>query len=165
VYANADFGGLWDCDKAADSPITAISCKGYVIMYAGCPIIWASQLQTDFAMSTREAQYLALSIAKYNTIIAISERDQEKENLQLPMDTIPKVVCTVFEDNSGAVELAKVPKMRPRTKHINPKYLHFRKYVSDGIIQIVQVKTTEQMANIFTKNLPRDLFLYFVRRY
>jgi hypothetical protein len=70
----------------------------------------------------------------------------------------------VFEDNSGAVELAKVPKMQPRTKHIIPKYHNFRKYVSDGIIQIVKVKTTEQLAAIFTENLPRYLFLYFCQK-
>jgi hypothetical protein len=66
----------------------------------------------------------------------------------------------LFEDNSGAVELAKVPKMRPWTKHINTKYHHFRQHVFDGKIKIDQVSTTEQLADIFTKNLPRDLFLH-----
>jgi hypothetical protein len=77
------------------------------------------------------------------------------------MYTVPKVHCNLFEDNSGAVELAKVPKMRPRTKHINPKYHHFRKYVHDGLIKVVQVCITEQWPDVFTKNLPRDLFLNF----
>jgi hypothetical protein len=36
----------------------------------------------------------------------------------------PKVHCKLFEDNSGAIEILKVPKMRTRTKHINMKY-HF----------------------------------------
>jgi hypothetical protein len=45
--------------------------------------------------------------------------------------------------------------MRPRTKHINTKYNHFRKYVFEGKIKVVQV------ADLFTKNLPQDLFLYF----
>jgi hypothetical protein len=38
----------------------------------------------------------------------------------------PKVHCKVFEDNAGAIEIANVPKMRPRTKHLNIKYHHFR---------------------------------------
>jgi hypothetical protein len=42
------------------------------------------------------------------------------------------VHCKVFEDNEGAIEIAKVPKMRPRTKHLNIKYHHFREEVRKG---------------------------------
>ena len=37
----------------------------------------------------------------------------------------PRVLCTAFEDNNGALELARTPKMRSRTKHINLVYHHF----------------------------------------
>jgi hypothetical protein len=161
VYVDADFGGLWDREAAEDHPITAKSRTGFVIMYAGCPILWASQLQSEIALSTTEAEYLALSTALRNVIPLIRLVKELKRNLQLPMDTVPKILCTVFEDNSGAIELAKVPKMRPRTKHINSKYHHFRKYVHEGLIKIVQVSTDELWADIFTKNLPRDQFLHF----
>jgi hypothetical protein len=43
---------------------------------------------------------------------------------------IPTVHCTLFEDNSGALTLAKAPAMRPRTKHINLNYHHFRAHVA-----------------------------------
>ena len=66
--------------------------------------------------------------------------------------------CKVFEDNSGALELVKVPKMRPRTKHINIKYHHFREFDRKGLITVFAVPTTEQLADIFTKALPRDSF-------
>jgi hypothetical protein len=161
VCADADFGGLWDRDTAQDSPITSKSRTGYVIFLAKCPIIWGSQLQTKSAMSTTESEYFALSTALRHTIPLMRLMEEIQENLSLPMDTVPKVHCTLFEDNSGAVELAKVQKMRPRTKHINPKYHHFRQHVFDGKVKIVQVSTTEQLADIFTKNLPKDLFLYF----
>jgi Reverse transcriptase (RNA-dependent DNA polymerase) len=164
VYVDADFGGLWDREIAEDSPITSKSRTGYVVMYAGCPIIWGSQLQTEIALSTTEAEYLAMSTALRNAIPIMRLVKEMKRYLELPMDTVPKVHCTLFEDNSGAVELAKVPKMRPRTKHINPKYHHFRKYVHDGLIKIVQVSTSDQWADIFTKNLPRDLFLHFRKK-
>jgi hypothetical protein len=39
---------------------------------------------------------------------------------------VPKVFCQAFEDSSGALEMAKTPKMRPRTKHMHIKYHHFR---------------------------------------
>ncbi len=41
----------------------------------------------------------------------------------------PYVYCEVFEDNSGTLELARLPKLRPRTKHINICYHHFREHV------------------------------------
>jgi len=36
---------------------------------------------------------------------------------------------TTFEDNKGAIELAKEPKYRPRTKHISIKWHHFREHI------------------------------------
>jgi hypothetical protein len=47
--------------------------------------------------------------------------------------TMTKVHCRVFEDNSGALEMAKIHKSPPRTKHINAKLHHFRSYVGKYI--------------------------------
>jgi hypothetical protein len=83
--------GLWDCEKVAESPITEKSEIGYVIIYDGCPIIWESQLQSEFAMSMTEAEDLALSTAlQYIPLLSLVE--EIKKNLQLPMDFIPKVI-------------------------------------------------------------------------
>ena len=71
-----------------------------------------------------------------------------------------KVHCKVFEDISGALELAWLPKMRPRTKHINVKFHHFREYVTNGIISIHAI-TTQQQADIFTKPLGMELLTCF----
>jgi hypothetical protein len=65
--------------------------------------------------------------------------------------TKPKVHCKVFEDKSGALEIAQVPKMRPRTKHINVKYYHFRDYVERGEISIHKIATEDQPSDILTK--------------
>jgi hypothetical protein len=67
--------------------------------------------------------------------------------------------CKVFEDNSGAIEVAtsaKSPKMRPRTKHINTKYHHFRDKVMDGTIEIHPVSTEHMLADILTKITNED---------
>jgi hypothetical protein len=66
----------------------------------------------------------------------------------------PVMRCKVFEDNSGAVELAtsvKSPKMRPRTKHINTKYHHFRQQVQEGRIVIEAIRTEDMLADLLTK--------------
>ena len=65
---------------------------------------------------------------------------------------------TVFEDNNGCIELAKCPKLRPRTKHIGIKYHHFRSKVMDGTIKVLPIDTKDQEAHIFTKPLSRDQF-------
>jgi hypothetical protein len=67
-------------------------------------------------------------------------------------------VADLFEDNKGGYELAKAPKMRPRTKHIALKYHHFRQHVTNGTIRIHSIGTKEQIADIFTKGLARDQF-------
>ena len=76
---------------------------------------------------------------------------------------VPKVYCKAFEDNSGALELARTPKMRPRTKHINCKYHHFRSYVAKGEIEIHSIKTTDQLADLWTKPLGTELFRKFTK--
>ena len=82
----------------------------------------------------------------------------KKRKIPLLGKTQTLVRCSVFEDNMGALELSKVPKMRPRTKHINIKYHHFRKHVQDGTITVQHISTEEQIADIFTKPLSEKLF-------
>jgi hypothetical protein len=77
------------------------------------------------------------------------------------MNTTPKIHTKVFEDNACAIEIANIPKMRPRTKHLNIKYHHFREGVRKGTISIYHTRTTEQMADIFTIPLPEPSFTQF----
>jgi hypothetical protein len=76
--------------------------------------------------------------------------------------TIPTIYCKLFEDNAGAVQLAKVPKMHPRTRHINQKYHHFREWVKSGLIEILPIDTEEQPADLMMK--PLDLVLFLKHR-
>ena len=74
-------------------------------------------------------------------------------------DAQTAVHCNTFEDNTGALELSKVPKMQPRTKHINIKYHHFRAHVQKGTITVEHVDTKNQVADIFTKLFSTPLFV------
>jgi hypothetical protein len=73
--------------------------------------------------------------------------------------TKPYVYCKVFEDNSGALELARLPKLCPCTKHINVCYHHFRKHVHKGLIIIFPVETSDQIADVLTKALAQNDFV------
>eukprot|EP00957_Ditylum_brightwellii_P087858 6690782-Ditylum_brightwellii.AAC.1 len=68
-------------------------------------------------------------------------------------------MCKVFEDNSGALELARVPKMRPRTKHINIVMHHFRSYVRQKLIHVLPIESANQPADTFTKAVEQNLFI------
>eukprot|EP00804_Cyclotella_cryptica_P013693 CCRYP_016143-RD/>CCRYP_016143-RD protein AED:0.40 eAED:0.40 QI:0/-1/0/1/-1/1/1/0/109 len=75
------------------------------------------------------------------------------------VNTQPYVYCKVFEDNSGALELARLPRLRPRTKHINVCYHHFREHVRKGLIKIFPVDTKDQIADTLTKALAQNDFV------
>lgn len=55
-----DFAGSWQIGDSQD-PISAMSRSGYVILFAGCPVMWVSKLQCVCAQSTTESEYIALS--------------------------------------------------------------------------------------------------------
>ena len=59
-YPDADFAGLWNRDDKQD-PHCVCSWTGYVICLSNCPVLWKSKLQTEIALSTMEAEYVALS--------------------------------------------------------------------------------------------------------
>ena len=116
-------------------------------------------MQTEIALSTVEAEYIALSQSLREMIYMMQLVDKIKKR-KIPLHGRAQTVvrCKVFEDNMGALELSKVPKMRPRTKHINIKYHHFRQHVQDGTITVQHITTEEQVADIFTKPLPEKAF-------
>jgi hypothetical protein len=62
-YADAGFAGDGLPEIAENDSSTAGSRSGYVIIYAGCPLVWSSKLQTEIALSTTESEYIALSSA------------------------------------------------------------------------------------------------------
>jgi hypothetical protein len=72
--------------------------------------------------------------------------------------TRPYVYCKVFEDNSGALELARLPKLCPRTKHINICYHLFCEHVRNGLIKIFPVRIENQIADALTKPLSQNDF-------
>ena len=164
VYADAEFGGNWNKETASDDPDTARSRIGYVILYAGVPILWVSKLATEICMSVTEAEYISLSESLRSAIpfMQLLNECYTRDLIQKP--TTPTVRCKVFEDNSGALEMAKVPKMRPRTKHLNTKYHFFRSFVADGSIKILPIASEEQLGDLFTKQPTQPLFLRFRKR-
>jgi hypothetical protein len=87
-YVDADFASGWNASDCED-PSSVYSRTGYVIMFAGCSVVWVSKLQTEVTLSTTEAEYIALRQAMRDLIPLLSLLDEltpalhlEKINLQ-----------------------------------------------------------------------------------
>jgi hypothetical protein len=71
---------------------------------------------------------------------------------------LTNLYSSVFEDNNGALILATVPRMTPRSKHIAVPYHFFREHVAAGTVMIFKIDTTLNTADIFTKGLDKVKF-------
>jgi hypothetical protein len=157
-FVDADWAGSWQHRSSTD-PLSTHSRSGYLIMYAGCPVIWASKMQTLIALSTTEAEYIALSSA-LREVIGLMHLITELQSRGFQLNvTTPTVHCTVFEDNQSCIEIATNHRTRPRTKHLSVRLHHFRSHIIANTITIKHISTKDQLADIFTKPLPRLQFI------
>jgi hypothetical protein len=94
-------------------------------MHAGCPAVWASQTQTETALSSAESEVVGPA-APLRASIPVTEllKEMKSQGFQV-LSVISQVHCQAFGDNSGAAEIASIEKIRPRTKHPNNKLFHF----------------------------------------
>ena len=153
-FVDADWAGSWSYQSSMD-PLSTHSRTGFVILYAGCPILWKSKIQSITALSTTEAEYIALSSA-LREVIGLIHLLEDLNSKGLPIHcATPKIKCRTFEDNKSCVNLATTHRTRPRTKHLSLRLHHFRSYIVNKIITVEHVSTKEQLADIFTKPLPR----------
>ena len=150
-YVDASFAGEWNT-AWSDEPSSVMSRTGYIILYANCPIVWASKLQTEIALSTTESEYIAFSQSLRDVIPLIELLRELSESFPFEPST-PVIHCTMHEDNKGCIDLVETPKMRPRTKHIALKYHHFRTFVKNKTVSVRYCETALQIADIFTKPL------------
>jgi hypothetical protein len=117
------------------------------------------KLQTEITLSSNKVEYIAISTAKREVIPLLRLIEEAKQH-GLPINVNKSQVhCQIFQDNSGALEMARSPRIRPRTKHINIKYHHFLSQVTAGLMSLHPVPSEDQFADIFTKPLPDTPFL------
>ena len=139
-YVDSDYAG--DLDKRR-------SLTGYIFTVFGCTISWKATLQSTVALSTTEAEYMALTEAVKESIWVHGLLDSFGLNQQVPV-----VHC----DSQSAIHLARNPVYHERTKHINIR-LHFvRESVSNGTVAVQKIATAENPADMMTKALPIDKF-------
>lgn len=171
AFCDSDFAGTWTRDTS-HLRSSALSRTGYVLTYANCPVLWVSKLQTEVALSTCEAEVMALSqcareliplralLKDINTMFLIPNYKQGLFQDHQSMIQPRLTTSVINEDNQGCLELAMdtTGKHRPRTRHIGVKWWHFRDNIANGTLTVKKVATAINWADIFTKPLPAQRF-------
>jgi hypothetical protein len=155
-YSDADYAGDRDNRR---------STSGYVFMLAGSPLTWASKKQTSVALSTCEAEYMALSKTTTEAMwLRKLLHEMDFQTPEEPPETNHDIQIRphIKADNQGAIALAENPVFHNKTKHIETQYHYVRERVTDGSIQIDYVPTDRMTADGLTKALPRVKFKKFV---
>jgi hypothetical protein len=145
---NQELVGYSDSNYAGDLE-TRKSTTGYVFQMGTNTITWNSKRQQTVALSTCEAEYMALS---HTVCEGIWTRKLLKE-LGFPQPT-----TTVHEDNQGCIALVKNPVQHHRTKHIDVKHHFIREQVEQGTFKVIYCPTHEMKADILTKGIAAPQF-------
>lgn len=145
---DGDIVGYSDADWGNDE--SRYSTSGIAFLLGNGAISWQSQKQGTIALSTVEAEYVALSGATQEAIWL--------RRLMRDLSTSVEKPTVIMEDNQGAIALAGNPIGHKRTKHIDIRYHFIREKVQDGTIVLEYCPTKEMVADILTKALPRERF-------
>ena len=157
-YVDADFCGLYGYEDPQD-PVSVKSRTGYVFTLGGNPVHWASKLQPTIALSTVEAEYIALSQALREFIVMRRVATEICTVFKVNVGEEGTMKSTVFEDNNGCISLATAKRMNPRTKHIATVFHWFWQYTGPGTgIVLEKIASEIQLVDIFTKCLERESF-------
>ncbi|KDN46730.1 hypothetical protein RSAG8_04110, partial [Rhizoctonia solani AG-8 WAC10335] len=145
TFADANWGSEYDGERKSQS--------GYVVILAGGVIAWGSKRQHSVVLSTKEAEFYAISEA----VVATLTTQQNLRGLGYECDT-PTVV---FNDNQGIIAAFSDPLADPRPKHIDIKFNFTRDTANNGSVIINYIRSSDNWADIFTKALPYPLFSTF----
>ena len=138
--------GYVDSDWGGDIG-TRRSTTGYIFTFLGSPISWSSKLQKTVALSSCEAEYMAIRDA-------IKEQQYIRGLLSeiAPILGDLAIECLdIYTDSNSAIELAKNPVYHARTKHVDIQYHFVRECIQKGVSQLKWTSTSTQLADGLTK--------------
>ena len=145
-----DLVGYSDADWAGDVNDRK-STSGYVFQICGGAISWRSKKQSCVALSTAEAEYMALASTTQEAVW------MKHLMTDLHIEILEKPVC-IYEDNQSTICIAKNHQYHGRSKHIDIKFHFTRDQVLSGNIELKYCKSEDMIADIFTKPLSGPQF-------
>ena len=141
-YSDADWAGdLDDRHSTTDN----------IFLMTGGPISWLSKKQAAVALSTSEAEYVALSSVTQEAVWL-------RKLLTSDLQVTSQEPTMIMEDNQGAISIVKNPVAHSRTKHIDIRYHYIREAVQEGIVNLCYCPTEQMIADLLTKPLARERF-------
>ena len=114
---------------------------------SGIAVSWLSHKQAIVALSTAEAEYVALGSAVQE---AMWLRQLLRYDMEMPIE--------ILEDNQGAIAMARNPVGHKQSKYINIRYHFIREAVQTGTISLTYCPTSNMLTDIFTKPLLKGQF-------
>lgn len=142
--------GYSDSDWAGDIGDRK-STSGYMFQMSGAAVTWRSKKQTCVALSTAEAEYIALASA--------TQEAMWLRQLTTDLRMGPDRSMLIFEDNQSAICMASNPQFHGRAKHIDIKYHFVREQVKSGIVELKYCPSDEMIADMLTKGLSWNKFV------
>lgn len=133
-YSDSDWGSSF-CDYK--------SCSGFVTIWQGAAISWRSKKQTVVALSTAEAEYMALAAACQETLWLKQLREEVLGKSIEPIE--------LFCDNKAAKDMCDNGNFSTKTKHMSIKFHFLRDLVEKQTIKISKINTERMIADSLTK--------------
>jgi hypothetical protein len=147
--------GYTDADWGADKNDRK-SLSGGVVYLHGGPISWWVSKQKSVSLSSMESEIYALSLC-----------GKSIKGTQILLESIGIIIdqpTTIYCDNNATIEIATNHVYRERARHIDIRDNFIRDLVKKNIVKVTRIDTKENMADMFTKNLPKDRFNYLSKR-
>jgi hypothetical protein len=146
-YADADWANSVD-DRKSVTAVLPFLCSA--------PVSWLSKGQATVALSSTEAEYMAVSEA----VREVSWLRQLLSDLKC----VQHEPTVIWEDNLQTILLASDPLHHARNKHIDVRHHYVRDKVTDGQVVLRHCPTGEMVADMFTKPLPRVVFTGLLKK-
>ncbi|GKF38522.1 hypothetical protein Tco_0118583 [Tanacetum coccineum] len=118
-------------------------------------VSWSSKKQKSTVISSTEAEYIALS----GCCTQILSMHSQLTDYGFQFNKIP-----LYCDNKSAIALCCNNIQHSRAKHIDVRYHFVKEQVKNGIVELYFVRTEYQLADIFTKSLPRERFNFLIEK-
>ncbi|GJS41011.1 hypothetical protein Tco_0566054 [Tanacetum coccineum] len=146
AYADADHAGCQDTRRSTSGSAQFLGDK---------LVSWSSKKQTSTSISSTEAEYIAMS----GCCAQILWMRSQLSDYGFAYNRIP-----LYCDNKSAIALCCNNVQHSRSKHIDIRHHFIREQVEKGVVELYFVRTEYQLADIFTKALPRERFEFILPR-
>ncbi len=169
AFVDADFGSDISLTKSNHKPTEEVtllpsdsdlkqictrykSTTGCVIQLYGDSIAWLCRKQPAITTSTTESEFVA--VAEASTLITFLRELTVEITPSFPTTT------TIYEDNLSTTTLLRSIFHHGKLKHLALRVLKVKELIWNKLIRVLPIRTSDQIADILTKPLPKDSFTH-----